>query len=476
MAEIVKNQQETNDLTQGNLLKKIILFTLPIIATGVLQLLFNTADMIVVKLASSTAVAAVGATNALNSLIVNLIMGLSVGAGVLVARYFGSKDAQSMHEVVHTAIPTALIGGIIFGAIGFIFAPVFLKWMGTPDNVIDQSTTYIRIIFCGMPFNIVYNFGASILRSVGNTKKPLSYLIIAGVINVVLNMFFVVVLNRDVDGVALATIISQLISAVLVVRSLTKTNEAHKLQIKKIKIYPEQLKKMVTIGLPAGIQGAVFSISNILIQSSVNSFGDLVMSGNAASHSIEGYVYTAMNSFHQTAVAFVGQHIGANKHKRVLNICLTCVACVSVVGVVLGAMMLLFAKPLLSLFANEEIFEHVINYGLIRLKIFAFTYFLCGVMDVLCGILRGMGKSTESMIISLLCVCGLRILWIYTFFQANRTLETLYYSYPISWIVCIAVDIAMFVVVYRKMMKKVNANSLLAPKLTEKNKTTTVEQ
>ncbi len=464
----------TADLTQGSLLKNIILFTLPIIATGILQLFFNAADIAVVgNFASDTALAAVGATSALNNLIINLIMGLSVGSGVLVARYFGSKDNEGMFQVVHTSFPTAVIGGVFFGAIGAIFCKQFLIWMGTPADVIDQSTLYIRIIFCGVPFNVVYNFGAAILRSVGNTKKPLLYLSLAGVINVLLNMFFVIVLKRDVDGVAYATIISQFISAVLVVRHLTKVDGPHKLYIKKLKIYPAQLKKIVSIGLPAGIQGSVFSISNLLIQSSINSFGSTIMNANTAAHNIEGFVYTTMNSFHQTALAFTGQHIGANKHHRILKICVTAVACVTAVGVIMGVGAYLLGEPLLSIYAKEEIRQDVIHYGLIRLSIVSVWYFLCGMMDTLCGILRGIGKSLQAMALTLLFVCGFRIVWIYTAFKQNPTLEILYLSYPISWGLCVIVDIVFFAVVYSKMIKgirkKQNATDNLLPQ-DEQNK------
>lgn len=453
----ITNKKETADLTQGNLLKQILFFTLPIIATGVLQLLFNTADLIVVKTASDTAGGAVSATNALNNLIVNLIMGISVGAGVLTAKYFGANDEKNLHEVVHTSFPTALIGGILFGAIGFVLARPLLELFDTPANMIDQSTTYIRIIFCGAPFNVVYNFGASILRSVGNTRKPLMYLVIAGVANVFLNMFFVFVCGLDVEGVAIATIMSQLISAILVVFELTRAKGPHRLDLKKIKIYPAQLGKMIYIGLPAGIQGAMFSISNVVIQSSVNGFGDLVVTANGAANNIEGYVYTCMNSFHQTAVAFVGQHIGAKKHKRILNICLCCVACVTAIGLVLGTSAYLLGEPLLRILINENIVEDAIEYGILRLSIIGTTYFLCGLMDVMCGILRGMGKSTQPMIITILSVCGVRILWIYTVFAKHKTLETLYLSYPISWALCVAIETIFFIFTYCSMMKTIKA-------------------
>ncbi len=452
----------TVDLTQGNLLKQIILFTLPIIATGILQLLFNTADLIIVKSASATASGAVSATHALNNLVINLIMGISVGAGVLVARYFGANDKKGLYEVVHTSFPTAVIGGVIFGAIGFVFARQFLEMLNTPKDMIEQSTTYIRIIFCGVPFNVVYNFGASILRSVGNAKKPLLYLVIAGVTNVFLNMFFVFVCKLDVEGVAIATIMSQLVSAILVVRHLTKVDGPHKLRLKEMKIYPAQLKKMITIGLPAGIQGAMFSISNILIQSSINSFDSLVVTANGAAHNIEGYVYACMNSFHQTAVAFVGQHVGANKQKRILNICLTCVACVVTVGLVLGTSAYLLGEPLLRLFINENIVEDALAFGLVRLSIVSVSYALCGFMDVMCGVLRGMGKSTEAMIMTITFVCGVRILWVYTAFANNPTLQTLYLSYPLSWGICVVCDIIFFIFVYAKMMRKINQEKMLA--------------
>lgn len=454
--QTTERNKATADLTKGNLLTNIIKFTIPIILTGILSLLFNAADVAVVgNFASNTALAAVGATGALNNLIINLILGLSVGAGVCVARCFGAKDDKGMSEVVHTSMLTAIIGGIIFGAIGVIFGRIFLEWMATPDNVIDQSTTYIRIIFCGVPFMVVYNFGASILRSVGNTKQPLYYLVIAGVINVLLNLFFVLVLKRDVDGVALATIISQFVACVLVVRYLVKVNGPHKLYFKKLKIYGKRLRDIVIIGLPAGLQGSVFSISNILIQSSINSFGDIVMSANTAAGNIEGFVYTAMNSFHQTALTFVGQHIGAKKEYRIKNICLICVACVSVVGLVLGLGVYLLGPQLLSLYAKPEIRDDVIKYGLIRMSWIAAPYFLCGIMDTLSGILRGINKSVESMVLTLFFACGFRIFWIYTVFAANRTLSVLYMSYPISWALCIIFEALLFVISYGKMMKKV---------------------
>lgn len=454
-----KQEKTTADLTTGNLLTNIIKFTIPIILTGILQLLFNAADIAVVgNFANNTALAAVGATSALNNLVVNLILGLSVGAGVCVARCFGAKDDKGVFEVVHTAMLTAVIGGIVFGAIGVCCCKTFLQWMSTPDNVIDQSTTYIRIIFCGVPFMVVYNFGASILRSVGNTKQPLYYLVTAGVINVFLNLFFVLVLKRDVDGVAYATIISQFVSCVLVVRYLIKVNGPHKLYVKKLKIYGRRLRDIAVIGLPAGLQGSVFSISNVLIQSSINGFGDVVMSANTAAGNIEGFVYTSMNAFHQTALTFVGQHIGAKKERRIKNIFWICIACVSVVGLTLGLGAYLLGSPLLSLYAKEEIRNDVIKYGLIRLSWVSAPYLLCGVMDTLSGLLRGIGKSVEAMVLTLFFACGFRIFWIYTVFAKYHTLSVLYASYPISWALCIVFEALLFWVSYKKMLKKADLN------------------
>ncbi len=447
------NKGGTVDLTQGPLFKKIISFTIPIILTGVLQLLFNAADIIVVgNFAGEIAVAAVSSTGSLINLIVNLLMGLSVGAGVCVARCYGSQDDDGMHKVVHTAMPTAAIGGVIFGVFGFFCAHIFLGWMGTPDNVIDLSSVYVRIYFIGVPFTAIYNFGAAILRSVGDTKRPLIFLIIAGVVNVLFNLMFVILFGMDVDGVAWATVISQVVSAVMVVWYLMRVKGSHSFQPKKMRFYGRWFKQIALVGLPAGIQGSLFSVSNVIIQSSINSFGDIVMSGNGAAANIEGFVYISMNSFHQTALSFTGQHIGAGKQKRIKNICLVCVGCVSVVGLVLGVGAFLLGRPLLSLYIPGEL--SAIEYGIQRLSVVSATYLLCGIMDVFSGMLRGMGHSISSTIITLICVCGLRIVWVYTYFAENRTQFSLYLSYPLSWIVCILAQATLFFISYYRMMKK----------------------
>ena len=451
------------DLTQGPLFKRIIIYTLPIIATGLLQLLFNAADLVVVgNSTNDTALPAVGATGSLVNLIVNLLIGLSVGAGVCAAKYYGAHDDKSMHELIHTAIPTAAIGGVVFGIIGFVFAGTFLKWMDTPDDIIAQATLYVRIYSIGIPFSIVYNFGAAILRSVGDTTRPLIFLVIAGVVNVLFNLMFVFLFHMDVDGVATATAISQALSAVMVLVYMMRIKESHRFQPKKMRFYKDKFVKILVIGLPAGIQGSLFSISNVIIQKSINAFGSTVISGNTSAANLEGFVYTGMNSFHQTALNFTGQHLGAKKYKRIKRIILLCLLSVSVVGLILGIGMYLLGTPLLSLYSPGK--DEIISYGLMRLQYIGMPYFLCGIMDVLSGLLRGMGYSVSSMVITLTCVCGFRILWIYTVFAMPdyHNLITLYLSYPISWILCFVMQGGLLLFAYIRLMRKAKREMLEA--------------
>ena len=449
------------DLTEGPLFKKIVLYTLPIILTSVLQLLFNAADIVVVGRANSdTALPAVGATSSLINLIVNLLIGLSIGAGVLAARYFGSRDDKSMHELVHTSVPTAAIGGVLFGVIGFFFAETFLKWMDTPAEILAQATLYVKIYSIGIPFSIVYNFGAAILRSVGNTTRPLIFLVIAGVVNVLFNLMFVLGFGMDVEGVALATIISQAISAVLVLGYMMRLHESHRFEIKKMRFYKDKFFAILAIGLPAGIQGSFFSISNVIIQRGINGFGPDAIAGNTAAVSIEGFVFATLDAFYQTALNFTGQHIGAKKHKRIKNIVLLCLACVTVLGLVLSTIVILLARPLVNIYAPEQ--ETVIAIGVMRLKYLMFAYIVCGIMDVFSGMLRGMGYSTLSMLITLVCVCGLRIVWIFTIFAMPQYHELwmLYLSYPISWVACVLVQGGLYLYLYFRMMKKVKKEEI----------------
>ncbi len=440
------------DMCNGPLLGKIMVFYIPLMLSGILQLLFNAADIVVVgRFAGNEALAAVGSTSSLTNLIVNLFIGLSVGANVLVARFYGAGQEGELKEMVQTAIATALAGGVILVFLGFFLSRPALGWMGTPEDVISHSVLYMRIYFAGMPFMMVYNFGSAVLRAVGDTKRPLYYLLIAGVVNVVLNLIFVIVFSMGVAGVAAATVVSQGISAALVVRCLFLTDSAYRLVLQGIKIVPDKLIKMIQIGVPAGMQGALFSVSNVLIQSSVNSFGSTAMAGNTAGSNIEGFVYTAMNAFHQAAISFSGQNYGARKYKRILRVLLICEGMVVVVGAVMGNAAYFFGGTLLQLYTTDPA---VIEYGILRMSIICVPYFLCGIMDVVVGVLRGMGYAIMPMLVSLTGACLFRVVWIYTIFQSIRTLECLYYSYPISWTLTFLVHFVCFAVVYKKLLRR----------------------
>ena len=442
------------DMLRGPLVGNIILYTIPIILTSLLQLLFNAADMVVVgRYCGSLSVAAIGATGALTNLLVNLFIGFSVGAGVTVAHALGGLEDEAVHRTIHTALPVALVSGIFLTVVGISFSETFLRMMGTPENVLSLSAVYMKFYFAGATFNLVYNFCASILRAVGDTKSPLLFLSAAGVINVLLNLLFVTVFHMNVAGVALATAISQAVSAVAVVLVLMKRSDACRLRLSKLRFYKAQLLKIIRIGLPAGLQSSLFSISNVLIQSSINSFGDVFMSGNAASANLEGFVYVMMNAFHQTAVNFVGQNMGAQQYKRVKKILGICLSCTAVVGLAAGTTVYGFGEQLLSIYITDS--QEAIAYGIIRLAYMCLPYFLCGIMDVSTGALRGMGASFVPMLISVLGVCGIRIGWIYTIFQIPRyhTPQCLYLSYAVSWVATFAVQMIAFFIVYRKHVK-----------------------
>ncbi|MBO5778091.1 MAG: MATE family efflux transporter [Clostridia bacterium] len=448
-------KKQNNAFLEGPLFRNIVTYTIPIILTSVLQLLFNAADLVVVgRFCGSVSVAAVGATGAITNLIVNLFIGLSVGAGVTVAHGYGCGDKRTVHRTVHTAIPTALLGGVILTVVGVACSETFLIWMGTPEDVRTLSALYMKIYFGGITFTLLYNFAASILRAVGDTKSPLIFLSIAGVINVGLNVIFVTLFHMNVAGVALATTISQGVSAVLVVIALMRRTDSCKLNLRKLRFYPQQLKKIISIGLPAGVQGSLFSISNVIIQSSVNSFGPVVMSGNAAAGNIEGFVYVTLNAFHQTAVNFTGQNAGARNYKRVFRTLWICLGCATVAGLVTGSLAYLFGEKLLSIYITDS--AKAIQYGITRMSFICLPYFLCGLMDVTTGALRGMGASVSPMVISILGVCGIRILWIYTIFQipAYHTPECLYLSYTISWIATFLSQLIAYVYIFRQNRRR----------------------
>jgi len=440
------------DMLNGSILPNIIRYTIPIMMTSILQLLFNAADLVVVgRFCGSIYVGAVSATNALTNLIINLFIGLSVGAGVTVAHGLGGKDNEEVHRTVHTSLLTALVGGVMLTFIGVTFSEEFLKLMGTPSNVLPHSALYMRIYFGGMVFSMVYNFCSSILRAAGDTKSPLIYLSIAGVINVVLNCIFVTVFHMNVDGVALATVISQCISSILVVIALMRRTDACHLTLRKLRFYKKQLGKVIRIGLPAGIQSSLFSISNVIIQSSINSFNsDAVIAGNGAAANIEGFVYVVMNSFHQAAVNFIGQNAGAHKFDRIKKIFPVCLISVAVAGLATGVSVWVFGKPLLSIYITDS--TEAISHGIVRLAYLGIPYFLCGLMDVSTGALRGLGSSFVSMIISVLGVCGIRIMWIYTIFQIPQyhTQECLFLSYTFSWLITFLIQLFAFIILFKR--------------------------
>lgn len=440
------------DMCTGPFLGKILVFYIPLMLSGVLQLLFNAADIVVVgRFAGSEALAAVGSTSSLINLLVNLFIGLSIGANVLVARFYGAGQKKELSEMVHTAILTSVVSGFVLVAAGIAVAGPALTWMGTPEDVIDQAVLYMRIYFVGMPFTMTYNFGAAVLRAIGDTKRPLYYLLGAGVVNVMLNLFFVIVFSMGVAGVALATVLSQGISAALVIRCLMLSEADYRLELSKLRIVPDKLKKMLQIGLPAGLQSSLFSISNVLIQSSVNSFGSIAMAGNTASSNIEGFVYTAMNSFSQTAISFTGQNFGARKYRNIGKILLICQGLVILVGLLMGNLAYLGSGILLQLYSTDP---EVIAYGVLRMSIICTTYCFCGMMDVMVGSLRGMGYSVMPMLVSLTGACLFRIIWIYTVFQSYISLSCLYWSYPISWALTFAVHLLCFAAVYCRLMRK----------------------
>lgn len=437
------------DMCDGPLLSKILLFSVPLMMSGILQLLFNAADIIVVgRFAGSSALAAVGSTSSLINLLINVFAGLSVGVNVLVAKYYGGQREKDMSETVHTAVLTSLLSGLFLVILGGIAARPLLHLMGTPDDVLDQAVLYMRIYFLGMPVLMVYNFGAAILRAIGDTRRPLYFLFMAGVVNVALNLFFVIGLGMGVDGVGWATVISEHVSALLVLKSLMEAPGALKLNLKELRIHPKKLKRIVKIGLPAGMQGAIFSISNVLIQSSVNSFGSIAMAGNTASANIEGFVYTAMNAVYQTNLSFTSQNLGGRKYSRINRIMYICLAVVTVVGITLGITAVLAGDLLLGIYSSDA---QVLRYGMLRLEIICGTYFLCGIMDCMVGSLRGLGYSVIPMFVSLTGACGFRVLWVFTVFAAYRSLDVLYLSYPVSW----AITAIAHMITFRKIRRKI---------------------
>ena len=446
-----KNKYEM-DMCNGPLLGKIIIYYIPLMLSGILQLLFNAADIVVVgQFAGDEALAAVGSTSSLINLLVNVFIGLSVGTNVLVARFYGAGQKKELSDMVHTSILTSLVSGVFLIFVGIFLSKPILEWMATPADVIGMSVLYIRIYFAGMPVMMLYNFGSAVLRAVGDTKRPLYYLTSAGVINVILNLIFVIVFHLGVAGVALATVISQGVSALLVLRCLMRTESDYRLELSKLRINWEKLGKMIRIGIPAGLQGALFSISNVLIQSSVNSFGKIAMAGNTAASNIEGFVYTSMNALYQTSISFTGQNYGARKFDRIAKILGICLGLVIGVGLVLGNSAYFFGGTILKLYTNNP---EAISYGVLRLSVICTSYFLCGMMDVIVGSIRGLGYGIMPMLVSLTGACLFRVIWICTVFQKIHTLTCLYLSYPISWGLTFMAHLFCFLIVFSKVKKR----------------------
>ncbi len=448
-----------NDITTGHMTGKIIRFIIPLMLTGILQLLYNMADSVVVgRYEGKSALAAVSSVGALINLIINVFMGLAVGASVAVAHDYGAKDYDGVSKTVHTSYLISIVGGVIVGIFGMVFSRQFLVWMMTPDDVLPLSTEYLRIYFAGTPANMAYNFGASILRSVGDTKRPLYFLSISGIVNVILNIVFVSGFGMGVAGVAYATVISQILSAVFVIVYMMKSKDCIHFDLRKMRIHMDKLKKIVVVGLPAGFQGTVFSLSNVVIQSSVNSFdSSLIMAGNGAAAGLEGFTYIAMNSVYHASLTFVGQSVGAKRLDLINKIMANCLIIVTVIGLVFGFGTYAFAEPLLGLYLPDD--PDAIPYGITRMTYIILPYFLCGMMDVMCGGQRGMGMSVIPMVNSLLGSCALRIVWIATVFAANHTLFILYMSYPISWAVTAVAHTVFYFIRLHKLKKQMKLYS-----------------
>ena len=443
-----KNKYEI-DMCNGTIMDKLISFSIPLMLSGILQLMFNAVDIVVVgRFSGSQALAAVGSTTALINVFTNLFIGISLGANVLAARYYATGKTKEMSETVHTAIALAQVSGVAMAVIGVVFARGALEIMGTPDDVIAKSTLYMQIYFCGMPFFMMYNYGAAILRAVGDTKRPLIFLIVSGVINAVLNLFLVIGFHLDVAGVGIATVISQLVSCILVLRCLHHTESSYQLHLAKLRIRSVYLKQIFEVGVPAGIQSTVINISNAMLQSSVNSFGSIAMAGYTASNNIFGFLYVSVNSFTQACMSFTSQNYGVKKLKRMDRVLIDCMILSVVVTLILGSSVYIFGPELLHIYSNQA---DVIKYGMEIFSYTTVTYFLCGLMDLFPGALRGMGYSTVPMILSIIGTVGVRIIWIYGLFPSHRSLTFVFLSYPVSWIATIIMQVICFWFVRKKI-------------------------
>lgn len=449
--EVQANKYEI-DMCNGTIMDKLISFSLPLMLSGILQLLFNAVDIVVVgRFTGSQALAAVGSTTALINLFINLFIGVSLGANVLAARYYAAGKQKEMSETVHTAMLFALISGCVMVLAGLFFSRGALELMDTPDDVIGQAALYMKIYFMGMPFFMLYNYGAAILRAVGDTKRPLLFLVISGAANAALNLLLVIVFSMGVAGVAVATVISQCISCVMVLSCLIRTGSSYQLSLKKLRIRPAYLLQIFQVGIPAGIQSTVITFSNVLLQSSVNSFGSTAMAGYTAANNIFGFLYTSINSVSQACMSFTSQNYGAGKKKRMDLVLRDCLILTVVIGLLMGGGAYLFGPELLHIYTSDEA---VIACGMEILLYTTVTYFLCGIMDLIPGALRGMGRSAVPMLLSVIGTVGTRIVWIYLIFPAHRSLSVLFISYPVSWLATIIMQAACFFFVRRNVHSK----------------------
>lgn len=447
----MKSNKYEIDMCNGSIMDKLVSFALPLMLSGILQLMFNAVDIIVVgRFSGSEALAAVGSTTALINVFTNLFIGISLGANVLAARFFAAGRKEEMSETVHTSITLALISGILMAFVGLVFSKGALELMGTPEDVIGLSTLYMRIYFMGMPFFMLYNYGAAILRAVGDTKRPLYFLIIAGVINAGLNMVLVIVFGLGVAGVGIATVFSQMVSCVLVLTCLCRTEGSYKLSFSKLSMKGYYLKQIFQVGIPAGIQSTVINFSNALLQSSVNSFGSTAMAGYTAANNILGFLYVSINSVTQACMSFTSQNFGVGKYKRMDRVLIDCMILSVGAALVLGCGAYFFGAEILQVYTEEA---DVIQCGVEILSITTVPYFLCGIMDLFPGALRGMGYSAVPMVLSIIGTVGMRVLWIFVFFPQHRSLYFLFISYPASWIATIVMQVVCYYFVRKHCYK-----------------------
>ena len=448
----MKSSKYEIDMCNGSIMDKLISFSLPLMLSGILQLMFNAVDIIVVgRFSGKQALAAVGSTTALINVFTNLFIGISLGANVLAARFYAMGKSKEMSETVHTSITLALISGIMMAVIGVLLAKWALEIMGTPDDVIGQSALYMRIYFMGMPFFMLYNYGAAILRAIGDTKRPLIFLIISGIANAALNMILVILFHMGVVGVAIGTIISQLISCVLVLTCLYRSEGSYQLRFSKLKINGAYMEQIFQVGVPAGIQSTVINLSNALLQSSVNSFGSIAMAGYTAANNILGFLYMSVNSITQACMSFTSQNYGVGKLKRMDKVLRDCAILSISIAAVLGGLAYSFGPQILTVYTSDP---KVINCGMEILAYTSITYFLCGIMDLFPGALRGMGYSAVPMVLSVIGTVGTRIVWVFGIFPNHRSLSVLFVSYPVSWILTIVLQVVCFYFVRKRVHQK----------------------